>query len=155
MPTVNRLGGWPRHLPAELSEPPIMPGQPATLHPRVLLVEPDDSARAVVAQALIDGGCEIVAAVHNYAQAIVASRRNQPTVVVTELVAGATLDPEGYLAALNRHCPAPVIIRSMTVPSAQEVATWRPWAAIVKTGPVHDLLQLVYSAHAALCGASR
>jgi hypothetical protein len=109
----------------------------------------------VVAQALIDGGCEIVAAVHNYAQGIVASRYDQPTVVVTELIAGTTLDPEGYLAALNRHCPAPVIVRSMTVPSAPEVAAWRLWAAIVKTGPISELLQLVHSAHAALCGASR
>jgi DNA-binding NarL/FixJ family response regulator len=132
-----------------------MPGQPATVRPSVLLVDPDDSTRAVVAQALIRGGCDVVAAVHNYAQAIVASRRSQPTVVVTELVPGAILSPADYLAALNRHCPAPVIIRSMTIPSAREVATWRPWAAIVKTDPIHELIRLVHSAHAALRGASR
>jgi hypothetical protein len=106
--------------------------------PRVLLVDPEEPARAVTGQALLDGGCEVVAAVPSYAQALVSSRRDHPTVVVTELYGGTVLTPAQY-----------VILLSATLPTRGEIADWGLWGALVKGDP-RRLLDLVHAAHAAV-----
>jgi DNA-binding NtrC family response regulator len=116
--------------------------------PRVVLVDPDDATRAVVGQALADAGCEVDLA-PNQAQGLVAARRRQPTVIVTEVYRATILTPSQYIEGLRRHAPGAVIIaRGATVPTSAEAACWGLWAAVPGTTPAAELLRLVRDAHA-------
>src|SRR5262245_16155524 len=115
--------------------------------PRVLLVEPHEQTRVLLAQFLIDQGCEVVKAVPNYAQAIVGAKTTRPTVIVTELHGGTVLTPGQYIVALRRYSPAPGIVHSAIVPGAAEVAEWRLWGTVVKGGQPARLLTMIRSAH--------
>jgi hypothetical protein len=90
--------------------------------------------------------CHVVAAVPNYAQAMVHARSHIPTVIVTELQGGQVLTPQAYVVALRRFCLAHVILFSHQRPSAGELADWGLWAAVPKGG-ARQLLELVHRAH--------
>jgi DNA-binding NtrC family response regulator len=122
--------------------------------PRVLLVDPDDAARARCQQALTHGGCVVVAAVPNYAQAMVGARTHAPSVIVTELCGEQILTPAQYVTALRRFCPAPVIVLGTEVPSADQIADWGLWTALVKGADIRELLEVVRAAHEAMRTAS-
>jgi CheY-like chemotaxis protein len=115
--------------------------------PRVLLVEPHEQTRVLLGQLLTDEGCDLVASVPNYAQAIVGAKTTRPTVIVTELYGGTVLTTAQYIASLRRYSPAPVIVHSVIVPDAAEVAEWRLWGAVVKGGEPARLLGMIRSAH--------
>jgi hypothetical protein len=74
--------------------------------PRVLLVDPYEQPRVLLAAFLLDHGVQVADAVPNYAQAIVAARTHGAglSAVVTELCAGTVLTPEQYLTALRFCC---------------------------------------------------
>jgi DNA-binding NtrC family response regulator len=117
--------------------------------PRVVLVDSDDAARAVVGQALADAGCEVDLA-PNQAQGLVVARRRQPTVIVTDIYRATILTPPMYIEGLRRHAPGALIIaRSATVPTPAERACWRLWAALPVTAPAGELIRLVRAAHEA------
>jgi len=113
--------------------------------PTVVLVDPDERFRAVLGQLLHDHGYRVVMAV-NYAQAIVASRREDPAVIVTELRNGQVLTPDAYIQALRRHTPARLILHSDVLPSPFELQAWGLWGAVVKGEPTRRLLDLVATA---------
>jgi DNA-binding NarL/FixJ family response regulator len=115
--------------------------------PRVVLMDPAPDQRVRTTHLLVADGCVVVAAVGNYAQAIVAARRDQPTVIVTELHAGQLMAPDAYIAALMRLTDAPVIIYTAEALSASEVAEWGVWVALVKGASPTALVDAVVSAH--------
>lgn len=123
---------------------PTAPTEEAN-RPTVLLVDPDERFRAVLGQLFHDHGYRVVTAV-NYAQAIVAARRDDPTVIVTELRNGQVLSPDAYIQALRRHTPAKLILHSDLEPSPFELQAWGLWGAVVKGEPARRLLDLVATA---------
>lgn len=132
---------------------PTVPANDDPDRPRVLLVDADESGRARTARALLDGGCEVVASVPNYAQAIVGVRTHAPTVVVTALYGGQVLTPQQYVESLRRYSPAPVIVHSTIAPGAIEVQRLGLWGTLVKDGPPARLLEMVRCAHASIRAA--
>src|SRR5574341_294576 len=69
------------HEPSGSGGPPSVDPPP----PRVLLVDPDPVTRAVVAKALTEAGCEVIAALRTGIAAAYACRTQRPTVAVIEL----------------------------------------------------------------------
>jgi len=118
--------------------------------PRVLLVEPYERARMLLEQLLLDEGFALSASAPNYAQAIVAARSAHPTVIVTELDRDTTLTPAAYVAALQRHSFAPIIVHSTITPSSIEVADWGLWGTVLKGERPAMLLAMIRRAHAAI-----
>jgi DNA-binding NarL/FixJ family response regulator len=130
--------------------PDQRPADTDSERPRVLLVDPHEQTRTILAQLLLREGCTVVAAAPNYAQAIVAARTKHPTVIVTELYDGTALTPEQYIVALKRYSPAPVIVHSVIVPDAFQVKDWSLWGTVVKGAePPSLLLDTIYAAHTA------
>ena len=127
---------------------PTATTQPADAdRPRMLLVEPHEQTRMLLGQLLVDEGCEVLASVPNYAQAIVGAKTMRPTVIVTEVYGGTVLSPAQYIAALRRYSPAPIIVHTTIVPGAVEVAAWGLWGTVVKGGAPARLLSMIRSAH--------
>jgi hypothetical protein len=129
----------------------------ATDVPRVLLVDPYEQPRVVLARFLLEHGVQVAEAVPNYAQAIVAARAHGAglSAVVTELCAGQVLSPERYIGALRRHTPAPIIVHSAIVPSPHAARAWRLWGTHAKGERPGELLALIRSAHAAATRVGR
>jgi AmiR/NasT family two-component response regulator len=102
---------------------------------RVVLVDADDADRYRTTQQLLAAGLDVVAAVASYAQAIVATRRHRPDVIVTDLHAGQLLTPRQYVIALRRFCTAPVMVYSSHKPTRAQLADWGVHAAVPKAAP--------------------
>src|SRR5262245_37883180 len=121
-----------------------------TRPPRVVLVDLDESARAVTAQVLTDSGCAVVAAVDSHARGIVAARTHQPDVIVTELRGGRVLGPSQYVEALRGQCRrAAIIVYATIVPAACDQRAWDLAGALVKVTEAGRLPAAVHSAHEA------
>jgi AmiR/NasT family two-component response regulator len=122
--------------------------------PSVLLVDPDDAARARTFDVLTAAGCEVVAAVANHAQAIVRAKEHQPDVIVTGLEGGRFLTPEAYVAALHRKAPlAGVVIYAKVIPDSAEAKGWGVAATLVKPIERERLGDAVRVAHRSVCHA--
>jgi DNA-binding NarL/FixJ family response regulator len=117
--------------------------------PRVVVMDADDGERARTSRVLLAAGINVVAAVPNYAQAIVAVRRHRPDVIVTELYGGQALTPPLYVESLRRFVPAPLILYAADEVASDQARGWGAWAALRKDADIWSLAREVRRAHEA------